>query len=205
MNEEDIQLIIKHFFSKYITYEISTGIYTFQYISEILSRGFEKEFEIRGEIQPNTKYDKSDSIIIESDNNPMKTKLIVRREINAMRFDGKSFFSTILGFPPYWDYKSYIEDVGEKFLNLSIMDKIQLKCIIIYGSVLNGVTQPILYSFVLDEPPGYKVFCEPESIHYKKKIESVLNTITFYLEDDKNEEFDFNGETLTFAIQTIKI
>ena len=34
---------------------------------------------------------------------------------------------------------------------------------------------------------------------------SVLNTITFYLEDDNNKEVNFNGETLTFTLQMIKI
>ena len=63
----------------------------------------------------------------------------------------------------------------------------------------------ILYSFILDKKPGYKVFSEPETIHYKKTNKSVLNTITlFYLEDDNQEEVNFNGETLTFTIQMIK-
>ena len=58
----------------------------------------------------------------------------------------------------------------------------------------------------MDKKPRYKVFCEPETIHYKKKQnKSVLNTKTFYLEDDNNEEVDFNGETLTFTLQMIKI
>ena len=38
-----------------------------------------------------------------------------------------------------------------------------------------------------------------------KKNKSVLNTITFHLEDDINEEVDFNGETLIFTLQMIKI
>ena len=80
-----------------------------------------------------------------------------------------------------------------------------MKCEVIDGSVLNGLRQPILYSFVLDKLPGSKVFCEPETIHYKKINTSVLNTITFHLEDDNNEEIDFNGETLTFTLQMIKI
>ena len=29
--------------------------------------------------------------------------------------------------------------------------------------------------------------------------------MSFYLEDDNNEEVDFNGETLTFTLQMIKI
>ena len=79
-----------------------------------------------------------------------------------------------------------------------------MKCDCIDGSVQDGVRQPILFSFVLDKPGGYKKFCEPETIHYKKN-RSVLNTIIFYSKDDNNEEFDFNGETLTFTLQMIKI
>ena len=32
-----------------------------------------------------------------------------------------------------------------------------------------------------------------------------MNTITFYSEDDNHEEVNFNGETLTFTEQLIKI
>ena len=117
-----------------------------------------------------------------------------------MRFDEKSFFNTILGISPYWDYKSYEEYVGEKIINLSSIDKIHLKCDFIDGSVLNGVRQPVLYSLVLDKLPGYKVFCEPETIRYKKKNRSVLNTLTFYLEEDNNEEVNFNRETSFFTL-----
>ena len=80
-----------------------------------------------------------------------------------------------------------------------------MKCDCINGSIQNGSRKPILFSFVLDKPAGYKVFCEPETIHYKKINKSVLNTITFYLEDDNNEEVNFNEETMTFTLQTIKI
>ena len=80
-----------------------------------------------------------------------------------------------------------------------------MKCDCIDGSIQNGARQPILYSFVLDKPSGYKIFCQPETIHYKKINKSVLNTITFYLEDDNTKESDFNQETLTFTLQTIKV
>ena len=73
------------------------------------------------------------------------------------------------------------------------------------GSIQDGVRQPILFSFNLDKPCGYKVFCEPETIHYKKINKSVLNTITFYSEDNNNAEVNFHQETLTFTLQMIKI
>ena len=55
-----------------------------------------------------------------------------------------------------------------KILNLNTNNKIQLNCDVFDGSVVNGVRQPILYSFGLDKSAGYKIYCEPETIHYKK-------------------------------------
>ena len=72
----------------------------------------------------------------------MINKLTLRPDINALRFDEKSFFNTILGFSPHWDYKtiaSYdIEYHSEKILNLSKRDKIHLKCDVIDGGFQNG-------------------------------------------------------------------
>ena len=117
----------------------------------------------------------------------------------------KSFFHTLFGFIPYWDFKSPGIYTSDKILNLNTTNKIRLKCDVIDGSVVDGIRQHILYNFVLDKKPGYKIFSEPETLHYKKINKSVLNTITFYLEDNNNKEVNFNGETLTFTLQKIKI
>ena len=87
--------------------------------------------------------------------------MVVGSGIIAIRFDEKSFFSTILGLTAGWDYKHYNQYLSQKNVNLSSTNKIHLKCDVIDGSVVDGVRQPILYSFVLDKPSGYKVFCEP--------------------------------------------
>ena len=131
--------------------------------------------------------------------------MVVNSGIIAIRFDEKSFFSTILGFTAGWDYKHYNQYLSQKIVNLSSTNKIHWKCDAINGSVVDGVRQPILYSFVLDKPSGYKVFCEPETTHYKKTIKSILKTITFYLEDNEHKEVNFNGEALTFTLQMSKI
>ena len=191
--EDDIELVLEEYNSNFITYELTPGIYTFKDISEALYNNLQFEYPGPGNV-----------IDIEYDDITMKTKLVVRYGIIAIRFDEKSFFSSILGFILGWDYKFYNKYTSQKIVNLCSTNKINLKCDVIDGSVLDGVRQPILYSFVLDKLPGYKVFSEPETIHYKKINKSVLNTITFYLEDDNNEKVDFNGETLTFTLQIIK-
>ena len=43
-----------------------------------------------------------------------------------------------------------VNTIVEKNRDFSTIDKIHLKCDCIDGSVLNGVRQPILFSFVLD-------------------------------------------------------
>ena len=192
--EDDVKLVLDEYNSSFNTYELEPGFYSYKEISEALFYILQSE------------YPQSDSeILIRLDDFTKKTKLVVNSGIIAIRFDEKSSFSTILGFTAGWDYKHYKQYLNQNIVNLSNTNIIHLKCDAIDGSLVNGVRQPILYSFVLDKPSGYKVFCEPETIHYKKINKSVLNTISFYLEDDKNEEVNFNRETLTFTLQMIKI
>ena len=155
--EDDVRLALDEYNSSFITYEISTGIYTFKDISEVLLSFLQSEH--KGDFN---------KIVIGFDDITRKTKLVVRPGIIAIRFDEKLFFSTILGFTPSWDYKTYNKYFSQKIVNLSSTNKIHLKCDCIDGSVQNGLRQPILFSFVLDKPSGYKVFSEPERIQYKQ-------------------------------------
>ena len=73
------------------------------------------------------------------------------------------------------------------------------------GSIVGCRREPILFSFVLDETPGYKVIRELETFHWKKMNKSVLNTITIYLGDDHRKKVSFNGQTMTSSLQLIEI
>ena len=183
LDEEDIQLFLREYNSHFITYELTPGIYTIQDISDAI-----QTFSGHQEI-----------IQLEYDDISMRTTIVlkfknekVKFALGTLRFDKQSYFHTLLGFSSYWDYKPNISNhvlipgvypSDKIILNLNTIDKIHLKCDCIDGSIQDGVRQPILFSFVSDKPSGYKVFCEPETIHYKKKYKSVLKTITFYLED----------------------
>ena len=170
LDEEDIHLILKEYNSHFITYELTPGIYSIQDISDTIHT-FSGHME---------------TIQIEYDDISMKTKIILKYiggqnmlVLGTLRFDERSFFHTLLGFIPYWGYKTPGAYTSDKILNINTVNKIHLKCDVIDGSVVDGVRQPILYSFVLDKKPGYKVFCETETILYKKINKSVLNTKTF--------------------------
>ena len=85
--EDDIKLVLDEYNSNFVTYELYPGFYTFKDISEALFNILQSEYP-----------GPSNVINTELDDITRKTKLVVRKGIIAIRFDEKSFFSTILGF-----------------------------------------------------------------------------------------------------------
>ena len=130
-------------------------------------------------------------------------------------FTEKSFFYTILGFTqsrsyPLDDIEGFYQIIAglyksDKPNKITGIDKILLKCDCIQDSIVNGIREPILYSFGLSSPPGHKIYKEPRIKLFKKVNKSVLSHIKFYFEDDDHKAVDFNGETISFTCQLIKI
>ena len=68
-------------------------------------------------------------------------------------------------------YKHYNESISQKIVDLDTTNKKQLKFDVIDGSVVNGLGQPIVFGLVFKKKSNaYKVLCELETIHYKKRI-----------------------------------
>ena len=153
--EDDNRLVLDEYISSFIIYELDPGIYTFKDISKALFNILQPEYELN-----------NNSVDFEYDDITMKTNLVVRPGIKSIGFDKKLFFGTILCFKPYWVYKHYNKYISQKIVNSSSTNKIHLKCDVIDDSVVNGLKQAILYSFVLNKPSRYKLFCEPETIHF---------------------------------------
>ena len=93
-------------------------------------------------------------------------------------FTEKSFFYTILGFIqsrsyPLDDIDGFYQLIpgsykSDKPINITGIDKIHLKCDCIQGSIVNVIREPILYSFGLSSPPGYKMYNEPRVKLFEK-------------------------------------
>ena len=91
--EDQFRLVLDEYISNFITYELEPGIYSFKDISEAPFNNLKPEYELFNK-----------SVDIEFDDITMKTKLVVRSGIIVIRFDEKSYFSTVLGFIPHWYY-----------------------------------------------------------------------------------------------------
>ena len=89
----------------------------------------------------------------------------------TLLFTEKSFFYTILGFTQSRSYP--LDDIdgfyhfiagsykSDKIINITGIDKLHLKTDCMQGSVLNGLREPILFSFALSSLPGHKIYKEP--------------------------------------------
>ena len=120
---------------------------------------------------------------------------------NNIQFNSK--LNTVLGFT-HTVYPPGTHE-SEKPVMITTTDKVHLKCDCVDGSIVNGIQEQILFSFNLSAPPGYKIIKEPTTVLYKLINKTRLDTIQFFLEDSNHDSVDFNGETLTFTIQIIKI
>ena len=86
-------------------------------------------------------------------------------------FTEKSFFFTFLGFIQSRSYS--LDDIdgfyqliagsykSDKPIIITGIDKIHLKCDCLQSSIVDGIREPILYSFALSSSAGHKIYKEP--------------------------------------------
>ena len=134
-------------------------------------------------------------IQIEYDDNSLRSEILGTINTIIIRFDDKWFVKNLLGFTPQWAYTPNIDYVSQKVRNLTTIHKTHLKCDCFDGRVVNALRQPKAFSFLLEKPTRYRVFCEPQTIHCKIKKKSVLKSLTFYLGEDDHKVKKINGET----------
>ena len=85
-------MILKHHNATFVTYDLDPGNYTIEDLQEAV--------QLLG--------DHEGTLKIEYDDLNKKTNLILKRfggTFGTLRFNEKSFFRTLLGFAPFWDYK----------------------------------------------------------------------------------------------------
>ena len=114
-------------------------------------------------------------IDITIDERKYKTDLKINQ---TLIFTNKSFFYTILGSTQSHSYP--LEDIegfyqltagsykSERPINITGVDKVHLKCDCIDGSIVNGVREPILYSFALVNHQVIK-YIKNQKLNFLKK------------------------------------
>ena len=100
------------------------------------------------------------------------------------------FFYPILGFTQ--SHSGVLDDIAGfvqlipgtyksiRPINITGIDKIQLKADCIHAGIVNGTREPFLYPFALDQPQGRKIYKEPRLKLFKKINKSVSSRIRFF-------------------------
>ena len=142
-----------------LTYDEIIDVFDLKYISTerigySLNPGIYEVIDLNNTLKPILPDNVKVSITI--DDIRLKSKLKINQ---TLIFTEKSFFYTFLGFTqsrsyPLDDIDGFYQLIAGSYksdrpINVTGIDKIHLKCDCIQGSIMNGVREPILYSFAL--------------------------------------------------------
>ena len=100
-------------------------------------------------------------------------------------WNSKSVFLTQSYSGPLGDLGGYIQLIpgtykSDRPIIVTSLHKVHLKCDCIQGSVSNGIREPVIFGFALDQPPGHKTLKEPRIKLFKKINKSVLTHHIFF-------------------------
>ena len=161
---------------------IPVGCYELKNINEVIQR----------EIKNNG--GKKDDIIIQPNQNTFQCILTIK-DPYEVDFTIDNSLRTILGFDKNI-YKSGRHS-SEHPVNILRVNSILVHCNLIGSSYLNGIEEPIIFSFFPDVSPGDKIVIRPNKVIYLPLIINVISQMTVWLTDQNNELLNLRGEELT--------
>ena len=154
------------------------------------------------------------TVIITIDDIRPKSNLTTDKTI---RFTKKSFFYIILGFTQspsgsIADIEGFVHLIpdiykSEKPINNTSVDKIEYKFqkLIVFTEALAIEYEKLFCRVLLYLLHQVIEIMVNQESNFSKEYKFVLSHITFYLEDDDHRSVDFNGGTINFTRQLIKI
>ena len=108
---------------------------------------------------------------------------------------GESSIRSVLGF----EAKVYkdVRTESESTVNIMRVNSIFVYCDIINSSYVNGIQQPVIYSFFPSCLPGEKIIEKPNTLIYLPISLDVIPHMTSWITDQNNKLIDLRSEKLT--------
>lgn len=136
---------------------------------------------------------------IEANDITLKCVIHIEKPNVQILFNHNQSLNKLLGFR-----KDIIEGAGEhegeNIVDILSVNSILVNCDIIEGSYLNGMQEPVLYSFFPDVPPGYKMNEKPNTVIYLPVTIPTINSIHIWLTDQNHKPLNLRGETITIRL-----
>lgn len=164
-------------------FQIPVGCYTLQTLSKEIFRTME--------YMGHEKY-----FTFDANSATLKTIITIIRKDFQIDFTYKKSFGSILGFNTIL-YDGY--NASSNKINM-LSNRIFVKTNLAESSCYNKTTFPFIYSFFPNALPGDIIIEKPHTLIYHKLINNSLHHIEISLVDDKGNDIDLNGETLTIEL-----
>lgn len=143
---------------------------------------------------------KSCTLKLSANNNTLKTKLYSSKDIH---FEKDNSFGNLFGFG-----KELLKanNLHESRFPVSIIATtiMRIECDIISGSFVNGAPSHIIYEFVPNVPPGYRIIEIPKNLIYFPVNQNSISEINIRLLDAKNSSVNLRGEEIQLYLHIRK-
>lgn len=142
--------------------------------------------------------DKSIGLIIEANNNTLKTEITTSMDID---FSQPNSIGKLLGFSER-KLKANSSEFFESDLptHITNVNTIRIESNLTTGSFINNTSNHTIHEFPLDVPPGYKINEKPRNVIYLPVNCQQINNITIRILNQDGELINFRGEKITLRL-----
>jgi hypothetical protein len=132
-----------------------------------------------------------DSVLkLTCNNNTLKTNIFCSKDVH---FNKSNSLGKILGFGTE-TVKANISSESQYPVSILSTTIVRIECDVISGSFVNGRASHIIYEFVPNVPPGYRIIEIPKNLIYFPVNQSSINAISIRLLDAENKQVNLRGE-----------
>lgn len=123
-------------------------------------------------------------------NNTLKTNIFCSKDVHFNKDDS---IGNILGFGME-TIKANISTDSQYPVSILSTTIVRIECDVVSGSFVNGKASHIIYEFVPNVPPGYRIIEIPKNLIYFPVNQTSISSINIRLLDADNKEVNLRGE-----------
>lgn len=123
-------------------------------------------------------------------NNTLKTNIFCTKDVH---FENHNSLGKTLGFGMK-TVKANISSKSQYPVSILSTTIVRIECDVVSGSFVNGKASHIIYEFVPNVPPGYRIIEIPKNIIYFPVNQNSISAINIRLLDAENKQINLRGE-----------
>ena len=155
---------------------------------------------VKQSMRDNNHYDSQNDkyyVSISANSSTLKTALSLNNNYQV-DFTLPNSMRHLLGFNQAICSARYQE--SENVVNIMNINSILVNINIITGSYVNGIMQPVIYSFFPNVSPGYKIMEKPSHLKYLPVTLDTIKNLRTYITDQDGNLLNLRGEAVTIRL-----